>query len=260
MTATFISSFQSEWLKKKRTLAVWLVLIGSLFTPAITLLIAITQRGNLAKQYADPNFWTTYWSQCWQPMTFMLLPLGIILATSLVGQLEFKNNTWKQLHATPQSLTVIFFSKFAVLMVMMIQLFMLFNIFTYLSALVPPILFSEIPFSAAPFPWSHIVMNNVWILVDCLPIVALQYLLSIQFKNFLIPVGAGMVIWLLGTLALSWKYSFIFPYLYSAFEQILAQGGKLHEIVPNIHIMATGYFVLFLVAGYWLYIHKADKG
>ena len=27
--------------------------------------------------------------------------------------------------------------------------------------------------------------------IDCLPIVALQYLISLRFKNFLVPVGAG---------------------------------------------------------------------
>src|SRR5688572_6050212 len=156
MTATFISSFQSEWLKKKRSLAVWLVVIGSLFTPAISLLIAVTHRDGLAKKYADPNFWTNYYNQCWQPMSFMLLPLGIVLATSLVTQLEFKNNTWKQLHASPQNLTTIFFSKFAVLLVMMTQLFLLFNIFTFLTSVVPPLVFNDVPFPNTTIPYTQI--------------------------------------------------------------------------------------------------------
>lgn len=260
MTATFVSSFQSEWLKKKRSLAVWLVLVGSVFTPAIELLIALTHREKLVKQYSDPNFWSMHWYQCWQPLSFMLLPLGIVLATSLVTQLEFKNNTWKQLHASPQSLTVIFFSKLAVLLVMMIQLFLLFNLFTYLTALVPPMVFSEVPFSAGAIPFDQIVKHNAWIFLDCLPILSIQYMLSLHFKNFLVPVGVGMVVWLLGTLALSWKYSYIFPYLYSAFEQIEVRGGKVHESAPDFHLMAMGYFVLSMGIGYILYIRKADKG
>lgn len=260
MTATFISSFQSEWLKKKRSLAVWLVVIGSLFTPAITLLIAVTHRDGLPKKYASPDFWINYWNQCWDPMSFVLLPLGIVLATSLVGQLEFKNNTWKQLHASPLSLTTIFFSKFAVLLVMMVQLFLLFNLFTYLTAVIPPTIFDEVPYSSASIPVNQILKFNALIFLDCLPILALQYLLSLQFKNFMVPVGAGMVIWLLGSLALSWKYSFIFPYLYTAFEQILVKGGKLHESVPNIHAMAVGYFVVIMIVAYALYVRKADKG
>ncbi len=260
MTTTFISSFQSEWLKKKRSLAVWLVVIGSLFTPAITLLIAVTHSDGLPKKYADPNFWINYWNQCWQPMAFILLPLGVVLATSLVTQLEFKNNTWKQLHASPQSLTTIFVSKFAVLLVMMLQLFLLFNIFTYLTALVSPAIFSEVSFPTTDLPWNRILLDNAWKFLDCLPILALQYLLGLQFKNFMVPVGAGMVIWLLGTLGFSWKYAFVFPYQYAAFDQIMNQGGKFNEAWPDTHLFAAGYFVLFMVTAYILYIRKADKG
>jgi lantibiotic transport system permease protein len=260
MTTTFIAGFQSEWLKKRRSLAVWLVLIGSLFTPAVTLLIALTHRDKLPKQYADANFWSSYWMQCWQPMTFVLLPLGIVLATSLVLQLEFKNNTWKQVHATPQSYSTIFFAKFVVLLVMMGQLFLLFNVFTFTTAWVPPLFFAEVAFPEGRVPWRQLLEDNVSIFVLSMPILTLQYLLSLHFKNFLIPVGAGMVIWLLGTLALSWKYSFIFPYLYTAFYQLVAQGAQLHSAVPNVHMLAIGYSILFTAIAYGLYITKSDKG
>lgn len=259
MTA-LIHSFQSEWLKKKRSLAVWLVLVGSVFTPGITILIALNQRTKLVEQYAADTFWSKWFNQCWQPMAFMLLPLGIILATSLIAQLEFKNNTWKQVHASPQPLSTIFIAKFSVQLVMMLQLFILFNLFTYLSAWVPPLLLSEVPFPTAEIDWATLIQSNVNMFVDCLPIVALQFLLSIQFRNFLVAVGAGMVIWLAGTLGLSWKHSYAFPYLYTAFEQIVLQGGKLGEQMPNIHLMAIGYFGVFMVSAYILYVRKDDRG
>lgn len=257
---TFIHSFQSEWLKKKRSLAVWLVLVGSVFTPIITILIAINQRTKLAEQYTAETFWGRWFNQCWQPMSFMLLPLGIILATSLIAQLEFKNNTWKQVHASPQKLSTIFVAKFSVQLVMMLQLFILFNFFTYLSAWVPPLLFSEVPFPKGTVEWNTLLRANVNMFIDCLPIVALQFLLSIQFRNFLVSVGAGMVIWLAGTLGLSWKHSYLFPYLYTAFDQIVSQGGKLGEHMPNIHLMAMGYFLVFMVSAYVLYVRKNDRG
>ena len=116
-----VAAFKSEWLKKRRSLSAWLVLVGSVFTPLITLLIAIKNRDKLPAQYAAEAFWETYWNQCWQPMSFMLLPLGIVLATSLIAQLEFKNNTWKQLHASPVSFSNIYFSKLLVLVLMTVM-------------------------------------------------------------------------------------------------------------------------------------------
>ncbi|MBX2917525.1 MAG: ABC transporter permease [Cyclobacteriaceae bacterium] len=254
-----VPAFKSEWIKKKGSLSVWLVFIGAVFTPVITLLIAIKNRDKLPVQYAAETFWKMYWNQCWQPMSFMLLPLGIVLATSLLAQLEFKNNTWKQVHASPQTLTTIFFSKFAVQLTMLIQLFLLFNLFVYLSAYVPPILFSEVPFPKTGVPWSELMQYNLKIFIGCMPIVALQFLLSIQFKNFLVPVGTGIFLWLLSTLVLSWEYAYLLPYLYPAFDQLTSQGALVEE-TPDIHRLAIGYSIAFLTLAYILYIRKADKG
>ena len=35
----------------------------------------------------------------------VFLPLGAILSTSLITQIEYKNNTWKQLHTLPLTYT-----------------------------------------------------------------------------------------------------------------------------------------------------------
>src|SRR5215216_6690727 len=97
----FINSFQSEWLKKKRSLASWLVLVGAFFTPLIILLVRLKNYQAMPKIYAAEDFWTKLWFTTWESMTILLLPMGIILATALIVQLEYKNNAWKQLHTTP---------------------------------------------------------------------------------------------------------------------------------------------------------------
>lgn len=104
---TFINSFQSEWLKRKRSLASWLVVAGAFFTPAIILTARIKNHAALAPHYAADDFWQKLWNQSWESMEVFLLSIGIILATGLIAQIEYKNNTWKQLHATPQRLTTI---------------------------------------------------------------------------------------------------------------------------------------------------------
>lgn len=50
-----------------------------------------------------------------------LLPMGLILATSLITQMEFRNNTWKQLHTTPQKYSTIFTAKFIVIIGLTLQ-------------------------------------------------------------------------------------------------------------------------------------------
>src|SRR4051812_12892366 len=120
MILSFIHSFQSEWLKKKRSAASWLVITGSFFIPLIILIASLTEPELTYLSAGSETYWERLFKHNSSPMAMFLLPMGVILATSLITQLEFKNNTWKQLHTTPQSLTTIFITKLGVIITMMV--------------------------------------------------------------------------------------------------------------------------------------------
>jgi len=260
MTISFINSFQSEWLKTKRSLAIWIVIIGGFFTPAIIIVARIIRYKTLPSVYSSDNFWKLHWQNSWESMAIILLPLGIILTISLLTQIEYKNNTWKQLHALPLSLTTIFFSKLAVILVMMLGFLVWFNIGIYLSAIIPYLLVSGVPYPAAPVPYESFFIQDLYYFVDCLPMIALQYLISLKYRNFLIPVGSGFLLWIAALAALKWKYGYIHPYTYCIFTYL--KGGVVNKaVIPtvNIHLLAGGYFVVITFASYLLYISKKDK-
>lgn len=258
----FIDSLQSEWLKKKRSLASWLVIVGAFFTPSIILMSRIKNADKLAALYVSDDFWQKLWNQSWESMAAFLLPIGIVLAVSLITQIEYKNNTWKQLHATPQRLLTIFSAKFLVIAIMLAEVFVLFNVGIYLSAVVPSMLFSSVPYPAAPIPYLIFLKANIYLFLDCLPILALQYLISLQFKNFLVPVGTGFAIWFLGIGLLSWEHSYIFPYAHSTLDFLISshQFGDRKMPPINIQLLAVIYFALFTIASYVLYVAKKEKG
>lgn len=253
MIALFYNSFQSEWLKRKRSLAAWLVLIGGLFTPLMSTVIYILRPDKLPEQYIKPTFWEAHFRNAWQPMNFMLLPLGIIMAVSLITQLEYKNSAWKQLHTTPQPLLTIFLSKFLVLMVMEVQLFLLFSIAMILSALIPAAVVSKIPFPAEDFPLAYYVTTTFRYFIEHLPIVAIQYLLALQFRNFLVPLGAGIVLMISGILLNSWEHIYTHPYMYA----ILDSFNRFP--VKELQVWSFAWFVPTMAVGYLLYLRKNDK-
>lgn len=261
MVLSFIHSFQSEWLKTRHSLASWLVVCGAFFTPLIIIIARLVHHNNLASLYASNGFWNQLWKSSWESMAIFLLPVGVVLATSLVTQLEFKNNTWKQLHTVPLSLTTIFFAKLSVILVMLLQFFILFNAGIYLSALIPYLLVSGVRYPKAPIPYLQCLTENMYYFLDCLPMVALQYLISLKFKNFLVPVGVGILIWIAAVAAISWKYSYLLPYTYCMFNYLKGQTGG-RAIVPavNIHLMAVGYCLVFSIVSYILYVTKKEKG
>lgn len=258
---TFVGSFQAEWLKRKRSLASWLVLVGAFFTPSIILASRFKNRAALPKLYATEDFWRRLWNQSWESMEVFLLPIGIILATGLIAQIEYKNNTWKQLHTTPQAFTTVYAAKLLVVLLMLVEVFVLFNVGVYLSAVIPSLLFGGVPYPRAPIPFADFWTGNVNFFVDCLPVVALQYLLSLHFKNFLVPVGAGFAVWFLGIGLLSWEYSYLFPYNHGAINFLTATGHFDARRLPfRVEHLALVYFAAFIVAGWVLYVTKREKG
>lgn len=257
---TFINSFQSEWLKKKRSLASWLVIVGAFFTPTIVLLVRLKNYQALPKLNEAEDFWTKIWFTTWESMSILLLPMGIILAMALITQIEYKNNAWKQLHTTPQSYSTICFAKFLVILVMMIELFVLFNLGMYLSAIIPSLIFGNVPFPTASFPFKQFLFGNIYFFIESLPILALQYLLSLQFKNFLVPIGVGFVIWMLGIGMTSWEYSYLFPYNQGVIDFLKSSGNFKREINVNLQLLAVCYFVVITITSYILYVTKSEKG
>lgn len=247
-------SFQSEWLKRRRSAASWLTLVGGLFIPAIMLSARLLQRSKTLQGNSSDGIWNTLFNQCWQYMSIFLLPMGITLAASLITQIEYRNNGWKQLHTTPQSLTIIFWAKFGVVLAMLVQFFLLFNLGIYLVGVVPALVYADVPLPAQTFPWMDFLEGNAKFFINCLPMLGLQYLLSMHIKNFMIPIGVGFAMLIASLIGISWSYGYIFPYTYCSM-QFLTTDNKTNPGI-NIHAWALGYFLLFTIVNYALYIYR----
>lgn len=260
MILSFFRSFRSEWLKTRRSLATWLVVIGGFFIPLIMLVGRLVYAQRYKKELLSPQFWTQLLSQCWQFMAIFLLPMGVILATSLITQIEFRNNTWKQLHTTPQSFGVIFWAKLTVILLMMLQFFGLFNIGIYLAGVLPALLLGvQLPTQA--FPFELYLSTSGYFFLDCLPIVGLQYLVSLQFRNFLVPLSVGIGLLLASLIGAEWEYGYTLPYTYCLYHFFSLRNASLAAIQnSNIHLWASGYFVALVAVGFALYWFKPEKG
>lgn len=254
---TFLNSYRSEWLKKKRTAGAILVIAGAFLIPVIFLIARFAHSENLWEENTSGDLWNHLLINSWQFMAIFLLPMGVILVTSLITQNEFRNNTWKQLHTTPQNLTTIYFAKLAVVLTMLVQFFVLFNIGIYLAGVVPGLFYSDIPYPIQDYPWATVIRFNAGFFVACLPIVAMQYLLSLKFQNFLLPLGAGIALLIGSLIGLNWDHGYTLPYSYSGLKFVSLQTGE--PPAANIKLWALSYFVIISAAGYWLYISKKEK-
>lgn len=249
----YLHSLQSEWLKTRRSIASWLCLIGGFFIPLIYMIIFIKTQSSINQGPDGVNVWMLHFKQLWQNMAVFLLPMGLIMASSLITQVEYRNNTWKQLHTTPQSFTNIFAAKFSVVLLMTLKFFAFFNLGIFITGFVPCWIFDH-AMPKSPVPWGYFLQENLRFFVTCLPIMAIQFLLSMQFRNFLVPIGVGFL-GLVGTLiGAQWKYIVVSPYSYCPLKAL-----PFHSPF-NLLALSSFYFLMLTGISYWLYRSKKEKG
>lgn len=260
MNRVFLAALRCEWLKRRRSLGAWLVIAGAFFTPAIIVLVRLVRRAGLPQLYADPQFWTLHWRNAWESMAIFFMPMAAILATSLVVQIETRNNAWKQVHALPLHTATIFFAKFAVILLMLAQFLLLFVFGIWLSAVLPALLPGGVAVPPAP-PLRQFFADTALYYLDCLPIVAAQYLLSLRFNHFVAPIGMGFLAWVAALSALSWEHANLVPYAYTMLDFLRDNPEARRAVVSSgMHGLALGWFLLLTAAGYVVFATKAQKG
>lgn len=262
MVTGFLRCLWSEGLKLRRSLASWTILAGGLFTPVIILVARLRRPSALPTLYQSGVFWEKHWTQSWESITILILPIMAILLTALIAQLEYRNNTWKQVHTSPQPLALIFLAKLTVALAMMVLLLIVINLGVYLSGALPAWIVPGVSLSANRIPYRIFADRNFRYFIDCLPVVGLQYLLSLQFRNFMVPLGVGMALWIGALGFLNSAYNYVVPYALGGVDYLIDIGQLPADRYPpvNTQTIALGCFMTFALVSYILYITKKDRG
>lgn len=246
----FLNSLICEWNKIKGSALIWVSILGSIVLSTVFTLRFI-YLGHHIDLWAPDQSWQRLYLQNIRPFTGFLLPIGVILICSLITQIEYRNNNWKQWHTTPQSYSTIFLAKFSLLMMLVFGVYFFFNLGVISNGVLPNLIVSgNWPRDSIPFVF--ILKYSCQSFVSILPILGLQYLLSLHFKNFIIAIGAGLVLYV-GTMPMSRiPMSFISPYSYA-----------LHFFDLKFHsahfFRAMVYFCLLFLLTLGFYLRKRDK-
>jgi hypothetical protein len=259
MAIAFLLNTKSEIFKTKRTLAFWLTIIGAVVIP----LVLSLGYNIYAKEFAEDlklDPWSKHMNNVWQGAAALLLPMYVILVTSLVVQIEYRNNTWKQVYASPRTYADVYFSKFLVINMMIISCFILFNLLIilsgYITGLIHPDVFS---FNREPIPLAKMFRFSAKLYMSILAISAIQYWLSLRFKNFIAAIGIGLALFIAGLLVIEWPKSVYNPYVYTAltyFKDLRKgiTGTSEHELYSLI------WFGAVLILGFVDTVKRKERG
>jgi hypothetical protein len=258
MVASFILNTKAEFLKTKHTAAIWLTLIGAAFIPIISIIRLMARPDRFIPVFKnDP--WQMLINDNWQAGVLFLLPTYVILVTSLVVQIEFKNNTWKQVYASPRTMADIFLSRFIVIHTLILTAFILFNVFIIITGCAVNLVYKEYSFFDHAVPWKRLLTLTIKLYFSVLAITAIQYWLSLRFRNFIIPLGIGLALLISGFMIYQWDRLYYYPYMYSVIFFWPKFQEKV-EFVNSAQVYDAIWFVVVLLIAFWDMATRREKG
>lgn len=257
---SFAIATSTELLKTKRSASFWLSIIGALFLPGIFFLV-YTFNAEEAVKDLGLKPWKSHFEFGWNALSAFLFPIFVILVCTLIPQIEFKNNTWKQVFAAPQSYGNIYFSKFVTIHILILFFYLLFNIFMILSGLVANLIHPEYTFLKNSIDWQMLMKLNVKTYVSILGISAIQYCVAMRFKNFIAPmgIGLGLLVGSIVALGFHWDHVYKLPFAHPVLTlKYASMPGR--PFLENHEINSLLFFVAFIVIGFLDLRLKKEKG
>lgn len=253
---SLLISLRSEILKTKRTAAFYLALGAATFGPFASML-------DLTLDGIDPGSRNFLFSKMlvekFDMSAAMMLPIFIMLACTLLSQIEYKNHTWKQVLAAPQSKANIFLAKFInvhflIITFLVMNFIMMFTVVVLLHFMDPSLdIFNQ------PINGMEVLMTRVKAYVALLALSSIQFWLGLRFKNFIAPIGIGMGLWLAGTIMVFEAQSGIVEYIPYCYHAFLVN-DQFKPANNTYQFLSVGYAILFLVIGFWEFRGKRMGG
>src|SRR5687768_10745090 len=127
------TTLRAELLKLQGTSLLKICLIAAMFIPLTVLFLDNTTPEGIASLRPDP--WNIYLLKGREELGVLILPLFVILICTIIPQVEYRNNTWKQVLASPQSYSSIFFAKFMTVQLLILLLLVLNSLFMLVSVI-----------------------------------------------------------------------------------------------------------------------------
>jgi hypothetical protein len=255
---TLYSSFRAELLKISRSHAWLLTFLFAAIVPVImTIVFEADTLDDINKLKGDP--WNKYFEQARMPLSVVFLPLFILLCSTLLPQIEHRNNTWKQVLTSPQRLWQIYLSKFLVVQLLILVFLLAYLPLMYLSAWLFGTIYPVFQFADHALNWKLVVMNILETYVSVFAIAAIQFWLGMRFRNFIIPLAIGLVLWFVSCILLMEMHSTTARYFPFSLP-ILINFSKYQFMLGTLLWCSVAYMVGFTAIGYADFTMRKAKG
>ena len=242
---SLLKSLRSEVLKTKRTSPLYFTMAAAAFAPFMSMLdILLDGVGNEHKN----DIFNEMIIKKFQITGIMILPIFLILICTLLPQIEYKNNTWKQVLTSPQTKSNVFAAKFINIQLFIGVFFITNLLFMFLGVVILHFMEPSLDVLNQPLNGYHVLLARSSTYVALLALCCIQFWLGLKFKNFIIPIAIGIACWFAGTILVMQGVGFAayFPYSFHAYGRF----PKYNPLDNSIGWTSVGFACLFLLLGF----------
>jgi lantibiotic transport system permease protein len=246
---SLVLSTRSELLKIKRTSALYFCGVIAALIPFVMLMECMEPQSAKGLM-SDP--WNRFYAEGMTGFCFVILPLYIILVCTLLPQVEYRNNTWKQVQSSPQPLASLFFSKYFTVQLMVLGFFVLYNALMAVSLLSIAFVNPDLPLFSHSLDWKRWLTGNAAVYGSVQAIIVIQFWIGLWSKNFITPVAIGLGLWLAGNMLIfeaHWPNADLFPYSHPSMVVLEKHEAKIPFVLGCSAVYAA-FMLLIAYAGF----------
>lgn len=218
--SAILRAFLTERIKSKRTLALYMSIVGPVLAVALSLFSLATAEGIAEAKSIAP--WQAYLQSALSVWFAFVLPLVITLQAAQTAQLEHANHKWKHLLSLPVSRASLYLGKWLWLAALSAVANTLFA-GGVLSVCVINGLISVTDESLTQATW-YVIAQGGFAFVCSLLLIAVQYFVSVRWASFAAGVSIGVVGTIIG-LFVSGEAVELMSYFPWSMAGIAARGG-----------------------------------
>jgi len=246
---TFFISLKNEVLKLKNTFAFWITIISALFIPTIYFIYYTLKYESLIPA-EGVNPWSKFMIDQIMSSASLLLPLFIVLLTSLIVQVEHKSSAFKYIFSLPIKKSDVYFGKLSIVLISVTFTYLLFIVCMLLSGFLAGLIHSELNFLSFTPDFDQPLKLIFRSFIGVLGILAFQFWLSFRFKNFIVPLSIGIVLVIAGLVVFQAEEAIYFPYAYGRLSLFQTAIEPSLQWFPNTSLYSSIYFIIFSIFGY----------
>lgn len=238
----FTHVMQMELLKLKRSY-VWLLMI---IAPLIMVIFGASNFVRYKQVFlqGDAVPWDKLLGQVVVFYAMLLLPLSIAVMAVWLARIEHSENNWKHLFVLPIKYVHIYVAK-TIVHILLVGISMLF----FFAGMIVAGKIVDI----GTIPYHSLAISVLLCWITCLPILAVQMLLSIRFHSLGVPVGVGLAASIAGIVISNSSYGKY--YLWSLPSLTLNPGTGGNELPGYSYFLSISLisFLIIFVIGFAMF-------